>query len=686
MPNPLLDLLPLPPFSAIKPEHIEPAVEAILAENRKQIAALLEQDPKQQSWDTLIRPLEELDDRLNQVWSLVSHLNGVASNDALRAVYDACLPKLSSYATEMGQNSKLYNAINALAQNDNFKQLDKAQQKVIENELRDFHLAGVSLPEEDKLRYGEIKQSLSLFTAKFEHNLLDATQAWTKWVRDEKELQGLPEMALAAAKEAADKKGLSDGFLFTLEAPSFLAVMTYADARSLRQEMYTAYVTRSSDQGPFAGQWDNTPIMKEILTARKQLALLLGYSNYAEFSLVPKMAKTTAEVVHFLNALSIASVQKAKEEFEELAQFAKESFDVKQLEAWDVAYYSEKLRELRYDISEEAIRPYFPENQVIEGLFKIVQKLFGVRIEQQLNVDVWHPDVRFYSIFESNGDLQGQFYLDLYARSNKRGGAWMDECRVKRITQKGTHQTPIAFLTCNFNGPIGDQPALFSHDEVITLFHEFGHGLHHLLTKINYAGVSGINGVPWDVVELPSQFLENWCWEKQALHYIAKHYKTGESLPDALYDKMIAAKNFQSAMHMVRQLEFSLFDICLHMGFDENEPNSIQRFLDEARQKVAVVPISKFNRFQNGFSHIFAGGYAAGYYSYKWAEVLSSDAFSKFEETGVFDQATGASFLHHILEKGGSEDPMTLYVAFRGREPNVKALLRHTGIDATQKE
>ncbi len=677
MSNPLLDRFSLPKFSEIKPEQIEPTLNKVLQENREDVEKIINKQ-QHRTWENLMVPLEEVDDRLSQMWSRVSHLNAVASTPALREAYDACLPKLSDYSTEMGQNIALYNAIKSLKEDSEFNSLDAAQQKVIENELRDFQLAGVNLSPESKKRYGELQQQLSKLTAKFEHNLMDATQGWYKHITKEADLSGIPKIAIATAKEAAEKLGLP-GYVFTLEQPAYVAVITYADCAKLRHEIYTAYVTRSSDQGPNAGKWDNTEVIEQILAARRKLALLLGYPNYAALSLVPKMAKKPEEVLHFLNALALASVGKAKEEFNELKAFAKENYGVTQLAAWDIAYYSEKLQKHRYHISQEDLRPYFPENQVLEGLFKVVNKLFGMTVQEVNQVDSWHKAVRFFEIYSEQGELRGQFYLDLYARPNKRGGAWMDECRVRRKVADKI-QTPIAYLTCNFNAPVGKDPALLTHDDVITLFHEFGHGLHHLLTKIDYADVSGINGVPWDAVELPSQFLENWCWEKAALQSIACHYQTKEPLPDALFDKMIAAKNFQSAMHMVRQLEFAIFDFHLHLFFDEKEQLQIQRFLDEAREKVCVIPVPEFNRFQHGFSHIFAGGYAAGYYSYKWAEVLSSDAFSKFEEKGIFDEKTGREFLTSILEQGGAKDPMELFVAFRGREPKVEALLRHSGI------
>lgn len=678
MTNPLLRSNSLPAFSEIKPEHVEPALDTILKENRERVAELVSQKTAH-TWKNLMAPLEDLDDRLGQMWSVVGHLNAVMSNDELRDAYDKCLAKISNYATEMGQNKNLFIAIKSLVEGPEYQLLDFAQKKILENELRDFELAGVNLPPEAKKTYGQLQEQLTLLTAKFEHNLMDATQNWTKLITDEADLAGLPELTVQLAKEAAQAKGL-EGYLFTLEQPSYVAVVTYADSREFRHEMYNAYVTRSSDQGPNAKKWDNTPVMHDILIARKKLAQVLGYGNYAELSLVQKMAKDPEEVLHFLNSLALASIKSAREEFKQLQNFAKEKYGIDKLEAWDIAYFSEKLREHRYDISQEALRPYFPEDQVVSGLFAIVKKLFGITIEEIKNVEVWHPDVKFFTIYDSQGVVRGQFYLDLYARSNKRGGAWMDECRVRRKTNSHL-QIPIAYLTCNFNRPAGDKPALFNHEEVQTLFHEFGHGLHHLLTKIDYAGVSGINGVPWDVVELPSQFLENWCWEKEAFQYISKHYQTGETLPDDLFEKMLKAKNFQSAMQMVRQLEFAMFDFHLHLYFnDQDDHAQIQRLLDKTREEICVIPVPEFNRFQHGFSHIFAGGYAAGYYSYKWAEVLSSDAFSRFEEEGIFNRETGQLFLDTILEHGGAKDPMELFVAFRGRPPSIDALLRHSGI------
>ena len=460
-----------------------------------------------------------------------------------------------------------------------------------------------------------------------------------------------------------------------------MPVMSYADNRDLREEMYTAFATKASDQGPNAGKWDNTEVMADILKLRHELANLLGFANHAERSLATKMAQTPEQVLAFLNDLAARSKPIAEKEFAELKAYAKETAEMEDLQAWDVTYFAEKLRQQRYSISQEELKPYFPEDKVVSGLFAVVNRLYGLEISEQKDIDSWHKDVRFFEIHDADGELRGQFYLDLYARQHKRGGAWMDECLVRRKTAKGI-QTPVAFLTCNFSEPVGDKPALFTHDEVTTLFHEFGHGLHHMLTKVDYAGVSGINGVAWDAVELPSQFMENWCWEREALDLISGHYESGEKLPDDLYQKMIAARNFQSAMMMLRQLEFSLFDFRLHLEFEPDDGNQVDKILAEVREQVAVVKPPKFNRFAHSFGHIFAGGYAAGYYSYKWAEVLSADAFSKFEENGIFDRKPGLEFLSNILEQGGSKEPMELFIAFRGREPEIDALLRHSGIAA----
>jgi oligopeptidase A len=680
MSNSLLEMTGLPPFSKIKPEEIEPAIDTLLKQNREQLQHLLA-NTGQYSWDNLIQPLEEMDDRLDRVWSPVSHMNSVVNSDELREAYNACLPKLSDYGTELGQNEQLYRAYKSISDSPEYEQLDAAQKKIIDNALRDFHLSGVDLPAEKKQRYKEIQQRLSSLTTKFEENLLDATHAWHKQITDENQLAGLPESARAMAKQAAGDKQL-DGWVFTLDFPSYYAILSYANDRDLRSEMHKAYVTRASDQGPSAGQWDNSEVMEEILALRHELAGLLGFANYAERSLATKMAESPDQVLSFLHDLARKAKPVAEQDLEELAVFAHEEHGLDKLEPWDVAYYSEKLRQHKYAISQEDLKPYFPETRVITGMFEVVKRLYGIEIRETDDVDTWHPDVRFYEIRDGQGNLRGQFYLDLYARAKKRGGAWMDDCRGRLRQHNGDLQTPVAYLTCNLTPPIGDDPALFTHDEVITLFHEFGHGLHHMLTQVDYIGVSGINGVAWDAVELPSQFMENWCWEREALDIITGHYQTGEPLPEDLYRKMYAAKNFQAGLRMVRQLEFALFDFRLHLEYDPAQGGRIQQILDQVRDEVTVVKPAPYNRFQHGFSHIFAGGYAAGYYSYLWAEVLSADAFSLFEENGIFDRPTGNRFLNSVLEQGGTREPMELFVSFRGREPEIDALLRHNGIAA----
>ncbi|MCW8828143.1 MAG: oligopeptidase A [Gammaproteobacteria bacterium] len=680
MQNPLLQMNDLPPFQAIKPEHVEPAVDAVLAENRAEVVRLLERDDGF-SWFTLVEPLEALDDRLSRIWSPVSHMNAVVNNPKLRSAYEACLPKLSDYATEMGQNEQLYQAFEWIRNGAEYDTLNTAQQKVIDNTLRDFRLSGVALPAEQKARYKELKSELSTLTTTFSNNLLDATNAWSKLITEESGVAGLPDSSKGMLKQAAEREG-QQGWRVTLEFPSYFAVMAYADDRALREEVYQAFVTRASDQGPDAGKWDNSEVMERILAIRHELAQLLGFQNYAERSLTTKMAEEPQQVLDFLRDLAARSLALAQEELEEIRTFAREQHGMALIQPWDITYYAEKLRQAKYAISQEDLKPYFPEKRVISGLFEVVKRLYGLDIHEVEGVSTWHEDVRFFEIYDNQDRLRGRFYLDLYARQNKRGGAWMDECIVRRVCEDGTLQIPTAYLVCNFSPPVGEDPALFTHDEVQTLFHEFGHGLHHMMTQIDTAGVAGINGVPWDAVELPSQFMENWCWEREALDLFAAHYQTGEKIPDDLYDKMTAAKNFQAGMQMVRQLEFSLFDFRLHLEYVPEEGGRIQQILDEVRAEVAVVTPPEYNRFQHGFAHIFAGGYAAGYYSYKWAEVLSADAFSRFEEEGIFNRETGLSFLETVLEQGGSREPMELFIEFRGRKPTIDALLRHSGIAA----
>ncbi|MFY1021415.1 oligopeptidase A [Ectopseudomonas khazarica] len=673
--NPLLQDFDLPPYSQIKPEHVEPAVEQILADSRVAIAELLERQQANPSWDGLVLALDELGARLGRAWSPVSHLNAVCNSPELRAAYEACLPKLSEYWTEMGQNKPLFQAYEALAQSPQAATFDVAQTTILEHALRDFRLSGIDLPAEQQKRYGEIQMRLSELTSRFSNQLLDATQAWTKQVTDEALLVGLTDSAKAQMQQAAQAKGL-DGWLITLEFPSYYAVMTYADDRALREEVYAAYCTRASDQGPNAGQNDNGPLMSEILDLRQELARLLGFAHYSELSLASKMAESTDQVLSFLRDLAVRSKPFAEQDLAELKAFAAEQ-GLCDLQSWDVGYYSEKLRQQRYSISQEEVRAWFPVDKVLNGLFAIVQKLYGIQIRELHDFDTWHPDVRLFEISE-HGEHVGRFFFDLYARANKRGGAWMDGARDKRRDASGKLIAPVANLVCNFTPPVGGKPALLTHDEVTTLFHEFGHGLHHLLTRVEHAGASGINGVAWDAVELPSQFMENWCWEPEGLALISGHHETGEALPQAMLDKMLAAKNFQSGLMMVRQLEFSLFDFELHATHGDGR--SVLDVLEGVRSEVSVMRPPAYNRFANGFAHIFAGGYAAGYYSYKWAEVLSADAFSKFEEEGVFNSATGSAFREAILARGGSQAPMVLFVDFRGREPSIDALLRHLGL------
>ena len=679
MTNPLLINASLPVFSQIKPEHIEPAIDQLLAEGRAMLDNLL-QTRKNYSWDKLIQPLEELENKLSKAWSPVEHLNSVLNSEELRAAYNACLPKLSDYSTEIGQNKALFNAYRMISKNSEFAGFNTAQQKMLRNALRDFRLSGVDLNDQQKQRYKEIAQELSRFTSRYEENVLDATNAWSKLITHKEDLAGLPESALAQARQTAESRG-ETGWMLTLQFPSYLAVMTYADDWLLREEVYTAFITRASDQGPHYPDkdWDNTPIMERILALRHEKAQLLGFANYAEYSLAAKMANKPDDVMAFLDDLAAKSWRQARNDFIELKAFALQHYHFGDLEPWDISYYSEKMRKHQYDLSQEKVKSYFPVPRVLAGLFGTVELLYGLQVTEINDFDNYHPDARFFQIQDQDGQLRGQFYLDLYAREHKRGGAWMGDC-VGRRKDGDTVQIPVAFLVCNFTPPTADTPSLLTHDDVTTLFHEFGHGLQHLLTQVDYLSVSGINGVEWDAVELPSQFMENWCWDKQALALISGHYQTGESLPDELFDKMIAAKNFQSGMQMVRQLEFSLFDFRIHRDFDPDKGGRIYNTLDKVRKQVAVMPAAKFNRFAHSFSHIFAGGYAAGYYSYKWAEVLSCDAFSLFEENGIFDAETGASFLHNILEKGGSEDAMSLFVKFRGRKPTIDALLRHNGI------
>ena len=672
--NPLLDTGLLPRFSRIRPEHAEPAVDHLLTEARRVVAELSRFEGVH-TWDSLVKPIEDLDDRINRAWSPISHLHAVADNPELREAYNQCLPRLSDYATELGQNESLFSGYQSIADSEHFEKLDQAQKKTVENALRDFRLAGVDLNPGQKSRYKTLSTQLSELSSKFSENVLDATQGWKKHITDPQALSGIPSTTRDFARAIAEREGLS-GWLLTLEAPCYFPVMSYADDAALRYEIYEASTTRASDQGPDAGRWDNSALIDEILSLRYEKATLLGFANYAEYSLATKMARGTDEVVGFLNDLAERAKPVAETELAELKDYVAEKHSVEHLETWDIPYYSEKLREHRYQITQEELRAYFPVDRVLGGLFEVAQRLYGITIEAATRTDAWDPHVTLYTIRDGENRIRGQFYLDLYSRPHKRGGAWMGECVVRR-RDRSALQIPVAYIVCNFTPPDTRQPARLTHDEITTLFHEFGHALQHLLTLVDYSSVAGINGVAWDAVELPSQLMENWCWEPQTIGLVSHHRETGKPLPDDLFQRMLAARNFQPGMKMIRQLEFALFDFRLHLECGAR----VLEMLARVRREVAVVHPPAFNRFAHSFSHIFSGGYAAGYYSYLWAEVLSCDAYSRFEETGVFDRRTGVDFMHSVLEQGGSRDAMDLFVEFRGREPKMDALLCYRGID-----
>jgi oligopeptidase A len=671
--NPLLDFSGLPRFDEIRVEHIAPAIDQLLNENRAVKKQIVE-NPEAPTWDNLMQPLEDASEKLSRAWGQVSHLNSVMNSPELREAYNAYLPKITEFYTELSQDADLFNKYKILSKSNSYKQLSGAQKKIIENELRDFRLGGAELPDDKKLRFKNVREELASLSSKFEENVLDATNAFALYRENQADLKGIPEDALESAQHEAQKDN-KPGWKFTLHAPSWMPVMQYAENRSLREEMYRAYVTRASEFGK--AEWDNSGIIVKILKLRQELAQLLGFKNYAEVSLEPKMATSPKQVLDFLNELAVKGKPFAVRDLDELKEFAAKKLNLAKLEAWDIAYASEKLRVERYNFSDQEVKQYFPETKVLPGMFKVVETIYGLSIAPS-KTQAWHPDVRFFDIKDASNKLIGQFYVDLYARASKRGGAWMDDAITRRRTVNAI-QTPVAYLNCNFSAPLGNQPALFTHDEVITLFHEFGHGLHHLLTKVEDLGVSGINGVEWDAVELPSQFMENFCWEWDVLKHMSSHIESGEALPRALFDKMLAAKNFQSGMFTMRQLEFALFDMHMHYDFDANK-KTVLDLLNDIRSKVAVVLPPSFNRFPHSFNHIFSGGYAAGYYSYKWAEVLSADAYSMFEENGVLNAQIGARFRNEILSVGGSRPALESFIAFRGREPSIEPLLRHNGM------
>jgi oligopeptidase A len=672
--NPLLDFTGLPRFAEIKPEHVAPAIGQLLAENRALISRLLS-DTAQPTWQNFVAPMEDANERVSRAWGPVGHLNAVMNNPELREAYNATLPVITQYYAELGQNLALFVKFKALRNSAEFGGLSAARKKIIENELRDFRLGGAELPDDKKARYLEIQERQAELSSRFSDNILDATNDYTLVIENKDELSGLPDDVLQAAHEAAQEKGKS-GWLFTLKAPSYMPIMQYADNRALREKMYRAYGTRASEFGKT--EWDNTALMDEIVKLRGEEAKLLGFANFGELSLASKMANSPQQVVEFMRELSKRARPFAERDLTELREFARTELRISELQSWDVGYASEKLREQRYAFSEQEVKQYFPEDAVLPGMFKLVETIYGLQIKQG-TAPLWHEDARFFDICNVQGQLVGQFYLDLYARNSKRGGAWMDDVITRRRLASEI-QTPVAYLNCNFSPPVGGKPAVFTHDEVITLFHEFGHGLHHLLTEVEDLGVSGINGVEWDAVELPSQFMENFCWEWNVLRGMTRHADTGKPLPRELFDKMQAAKNFQSGLQTLRQIEFALFDMLMHSNFEAGGGKSILQLLDDVRAEVAVLIPPAFHRLPHSFAHIFSGGYAAGYYSYKWAEVLSADAYSMFEENGVLNPDVGARFRSEILAMGGSRGAMQSFTAFMGREPSIDALLRHNGL------
>ena len=677
--NPLLDFTDLPRFDLILPEHVKPAITQLLADGRALIEKLTS-DGTPATWAAFAGALSDGLEGFGRAWGVVGHLHSVNDVPAWREAYNEMLPEVSRFYTELGQNLKLFDKYRALRKSAEYPALTAEQRKIVDNEIRDFRLGGAELPEDRKPRFQAIMEELSQLSAKFSENLLDATNAFAEIVTDEAVLAGLPDYAREAAREAAEKAGV-EGWKFSLHAPSYGPVMQYADNRELRARMYRAYATRAAeiDNGYSKPEWDNGPLMKRILELRAEDAQMLGFANFAEVSLLPKMADTPAQVLAFLRDMAKKAKPFAEKDMAELLAFARDELGIADFQPWDAAYVSEKLLQARYAFSEQEVKQYFTEPKVVAGLFKVIESLFTVKVKEDA-APVWHEDVRFYRIETPAGDLVGQFYMDLYARETKRGGAWMDEARSRKRTAGGI-QKPIAYLNCNFARPVGGKPATFTHDEVITLFHEAGHGLHHLLTRGTELGVSGIHGVEWDAVELPSQFMENYCWEWDVLQGMTAHVDTGEPLPRALYDKMLAAKNFQSGMMTVRQLEFSIFDMRLHCEFDPAGPSTVMDLIDEVRREVAVLIPPPWHRFPNSFSHIFGGGYAAGYYSYKWAEVLSADCYAAFEEAGdPFDATVGRRFLDEILARGGERPALENFRAFRGREPSPDALLRHSGM------
>ncbi len=676
--NPLLASTELPAFSAITPAHVNPAIDDVLAGFRAEVDRLTA-DPSARDFASLMAPLERWEERLGRTFAPVSHLHGVKDSPELREAYSEALEKLTEHGTELGQNRALYEAVTAVREAPGFDAMDLARRTVVEDSLRGFRLSGVALEEPARSRFKDIQNQLSKVETEFEEAVLDATDAWTRPVADD-ELAGLPDSARAMLRTMAQEKKL-EGHLATLKGPVVQAILTFADNRALREQLYTAYNTRASDQGPQAGTHDNSARIETILALRHEAANLLGFDSNAHLSLADKMAGTPERVLRFLRDLAAKAKPVARRELDELRKFAAAELGIADLQPWDVAYASEKLREQRFAFSEEDLKPYFPLPAVMQGLFTVAERVFGVKLVERHGVDTWHPDVHFFDVVDHDGTVRAGVYLDHYARSGKRGGAWMDVCR-SRMSDGESLFKPVAYLTCNFAPPSDGKPALLTHDDVITLFHEFGHGLHHMLTQIDLPSVGGINGVEWDAVELPSQFMENYVWKREALDLFARHYRTGEPLPQALLDKMLAARDFQAGLFLVRQLEYALFDFRLHLEYDPARGPRTLEILDAVRDEIAVIRPPAWHRSPHAFTHIFSGGYAAGYYSYLWAEVLSADAFAAFEDAGIFDPDTGARYRTEVLSAGGSRPALESFIAFRGREPDPAALLRSYGLAA----
>ncbi len=670
MDNPLLNQEPLPPFARITAADVEPGMSTVLSQARTEIDAIAAREPP--SFETVVEPLEELHHRVARAWSPASHLNAVLNSDALRAAYNACLPLLSAYQTDLAQNEALYRAYRSIEAGEGVA-LDPVRRRLIEQTLQDFTLAGVGLQQTDKEHFKKVMLELTQLQAKFEENVLDATNAWSHHITDPAQIRGLNETLVEQARRRAHEKRM-EGWILTLDQPTYVAVATDAESAQLRQMFYTAWSTRASDQGPHAGRWDNAPVIEQILAKRHEAARILGFDNFADYALAKRMAHTRTEVMGFLEELASASRATAEREFSELEAFAGHRLD-----PWDITFYSERLQKQRYAVSQEELRPYFPLPRVLAGLFEVAERLFGVHIRERSGAPVWHPDVRYFEI-HAGGRTIGSFYLDAYARPHKRSGAWMDECIGRKHLASGD-ALPVAYLVLNVLPPGQDRPALLTHDDVLTLFHEFGHGLNHLLTRVDFPSIAGINGVAWDAVELPSQFMENYAWLPEVLGRISGHYLSGASLPADVQERLRATRSFHAGLQMVRQLEFALFDFRLHAEYDPARGGRVLEVLREVRQHVSVIPVPEWNRFPMSFGHVFAGGYAAGYYSYKWAEVLAADAFSAFQEHGgAFDRATAERYLDTILSQGGSRDPLEAFIAFRGRAPQVQALLKQHGI------